>query len=149
MMFLIKQMERNGGSPKLWLEVWSRAKGIAEHDRAKHELRCLCKALQHAGSIDQLNLATLSCMETLSRRIQSIVDARELYNARNRIKEPGQTGQLPVVAEAAEAVADGNLPAGAPGGRKRGGGRGRRRPNELAAGQKMLAALHARFFLCH
>ena len=32
----------------------------------------------------------------------------------------------PWVAEAAETVADGNLPAGALGGRKRGGGRGRR-----------------------
>ncbi|CAE7694882.1 pksN [Symbiodinium sp. CCMP2456] len=38
-LFLIKQMERNGGSPKLWLDLWSRSRGIAETDRVRHELR--------------------------------------------------------------------------------------------------------------
>ena len=74
-LFLIKQMERSGGNPKLWLDIWSRARGVAENDRAKHELRCLCEVLQNAGSLDCLNLPALSCVETVSRRIQSIVDA--------------------------------------------------------------------------
>ena len=56
-------------APKLWLDLWCRRKGIAEHDRGKHELRCLCDALQQAGSVDCLNL------ETIARRIQSVVDA--------------------------------------------------------------------------
>ena len=82
-LFLIKQMERNGGNPKLWLDLWCRARGIAENDRAKHELRCLCEALYHAGTVDCLNVASLACMETLSRRIQSVVDAYSVATGSN------------------------------------------------------------------
>ena len=63
-LWLIKQMECNGGSPKLWLDLWSRSRGIAETDRVKHELRCRLFELAFTGMHG-----------TLSRRIQSIVDA--------------------------------------------------------------------------
>ena len=36
------------------------------------------ECLEHGGSYDQLNLASLACVETISRRVQSIVDA---YNS--------------------------------------------------------------------
>ena len=75
---LIKHMQKNGGSPKLWLQVWSRFKGIQDNDRVMHEMRVLMECLEHGGSYDQLNLASLACMETISRRVQSIVDA---YNS--------------------------------------------------------------------
>ena len=41
----------------------------------KHELRCLIEGLFYAGTLDQFNLPTLACMETLARRVQTIVDA--------------------------------------------------------------------------
>ena len=63
-LFLINQTERSGGSPKLRLVVWSRARGVAENDCAKHELRCLCKALPHFGRMGEGKLPQrkLSCI---------------------------------------------------------------------------------------
>ena len=75
---VLKFMQKNGGSPKLWLQVWSRHKGVHEGDRVMHEMRALVECLEQGGSYDQLNLASLSSFECLARRIQSIVDA---YNA--------------------------------------------------------------------
>ena len=161
---LVKHMQRYGGDPKQWLELWCRQKGIAEQDRVKHELRCLMDALYYGGSYDQLNLPVLASFEAIARRIQCIVDAYsqggsaapdwgnaklftgylgpddlvmpqlttwaarkgkeevELHQARNRMKElkkPANVGE-----EAAQAVADGGLPAG-----------GRPRPKRGARGK--------------
>ena len=65
-------------TPKQWLLVWSRHKGIHDNDRVMHEMRALLEAFEYAGTYDQLNLGSLACMETLGRRMQSIVDA---YNS--------------------------------------------------------------------
>ena len=75
---LMKYMGRNGGSPKQWLLTWARHKNIHDNDRVMHEMRALLEALEQAGCYDQLNLGSLACMETLGRRVQSIVDA---YNS--------------------------------------------------------------------
>ena len=117
-----------------------------------HEMRALMNCLEHGGCYDQLNLPSLACMETVGRRVQSIVDAYssggssapdwgaakiisgyqgpedlvmsslrswaakrgkeevELAAARSKIKD---FKKLALPAEdAAEAIADGNLPAG-------------------------------------
>ena len=75
---LIKHMHKHGGSPKLWLQSWARFKGIQENDRVMHEMRALMEVLEHGGCYDQLNLTSLACMESVGRRVQSIVDA---YNS--------------------------------------------------------------------
>lgn len=72
---LSKHMLRNGGDPRLWLQVWARHKGIAESDRVMFELRTLIEILYLGGVYDQLNMASLSSFESAARRIQSIVDA--------------------------------------------------------------------------
>ena len=74
-MHMVKAMERQGGDPKGWLEIWCRSRGIADSDRVKHELRCLVEAFWLGGTFDQLNLPVLSSFETLSRRIAAIVEA--------------------------------------------------------------------------
>ena len=75
---LMKYMLKNGGSPKQWLQIWARHKGVYENDRAMHEMRPLLECFEHAGCYDQLNLGSLASFQTLGRRVQSIVDA---YNS--------------------------------------------------------------------
>lgn len=70
---LLKHMNKYGGDPKQWLELWARQKGIAEQDRVKHELRCLMDILYYGGTFYQLNLPVLGSFE--ARRIQCFVDA--------------------------------------------------------------------------
>eukprot|EP00438_Fugacium_kawagutii_P024261 Skav223122 [mRNA] locus=scaffold419:830256:833692:- [translate_table: standard] len=72
---MLKHMQRFGGDPKQWLELWCRQKSIADQDRVKHELRCLMDALYYGGVYDQLNLPVLASFESIARRVQCIVDA--------------------------------------------------------------------------
>ena len=74
-MHLLKQMHRNGGDARLWLQLWARQKNIVDTDRVMHEMRCLTDILYHGATFDQLNLPVLASMETASRRIQCIVEA--------------------------------------------------------------------------
>ncbi len=74
-MHLLKQMHRNGGDARLWLQLWARQKNIVDSDRVMHEMRCLTDILYHAATFDQLNLPVLASMEAASRRIQCIVEA--------------------------------------------------------------------------
>ena len=68
-------MERQGGDPKQWLDKWLREKKLESNDRVAHELRCLTDVLYLAGSVDQLNMGGLCCIESLCRRIAAIVEA--------------------------------------------------------------------------
>ena len=70
-----KHMLRRGGDPKLWMQVWMRRHSLMDSDRVVHELRTLVATLYLAGVYDQLNLGSLSCLECVSRRIQTIVEA--------------------------------------------------------------------------
>ena len=72
---VIKHSERHGGDPRLWLQMWLRAKHIETNDRTYHELKVLGDALFYAGTFDQLNIPALISMEVVCRRIQAIVDA--------------------------------------------------------------------------
>ena len=71
-------MERHGGSPRQWVDLYLREKGFSNADRVTHELRMLTEVFQMAGTFVQLNLASLSCMELLARRIPSIVEAHAI-----------------------------------------------------------------------
>ena len=64
-----------GGSPKLWLEVFIREKGLAWNDCIVHELRVLIDALEVAVYYDQINAGAITSMEILARRVQAILDA--------------------------------------------------------------------------
>lgn len=72
---LAKHMEKHGGDPRLWLQMWCRTKHIDLRDRTYHELKVLRDVLYFAGTFDQLNLPALMSIETVSRRIQAIADA--------------------------------------------------------------------------
>lgn len=72
---LLKQMFRNGGSPKHWLQTWARYKAIQENDRIMFEMRTLVDAVELGCCYDQLNCPALASFEVLSRRIMAIVDA--------------------------------------------------------------------------
>jgi hypothetical protein len=71
----VTHMERYGGTPRLWLQLWARARGVEEGDRVHHELSCLVEILEIAGTYDQINIGSLACMEECCRRLQAIVDA--------------------------------------------------------------------------
>ena len=70
-----KHMQRHGGDPKLWMQIWMRKHNLSDSDRVVHELRTLVDTLYLAGVYDQLNLGSLGCLECVSRRIKTIVEA--------------------------------------------------------------------------
>jgi hypothetical protein len=72
---LIRHIERTGGDPRLWLQIWLRTKKIEETDRVAHEMKVLVDALYFGGIYDQLNLPALVCIEVVCRRLQLIVEA--------------------------------------------------------------------------
>lgn len=71
----IKHMERHGGDPRMWLQMWMRTKHISTTDRVYHEMKVLCDALFYAGTFDQVNIPALMGFEVVCRRMQAIVDA--------------------------------------------------------------------------
>ena len=76
--YLAKHMERHGRTPRGWLDIFVRDKGLVSTDRVVHELRVLVEILELGGSYDQLNIACLASFEFLCRRIQTIVDAHAI-----------------------------------------------------------------------
>lgn len=70
-----KHFDKNGGDPRLWLQLFEADKGIKRTDRLHHELATLIDALYYAGSVDCLNLGGLLCLEVIARRLESIVEA--------------------------------------------------------------------------
>ena len=72
---LAKHMERHGGDPRLWLQLWQREKKLESTDRVIHEMKVLIDTLYYAGAYDCLNLGALISIEIVCRRIQTIVDA--------------------------------------------------------------------------
>jgi hypothetical protein len=72
---LIRHIERTGGDPRLWLQLWLRAKKIEESDRVAHEMKVLVDALYFGGIYDQLNMPALISLEVICRRLQLIVEA--------------------------------------------------------------------------
>ena len=72
---LIKHTERQGGDPRLWLQLWLRSKHIEQTDRTYHEMKVLVDTLYYAGTYDQVNIPALVSLEVVCRRLQAIVDA--------------------------------------------------------------------------
>ena len=72
---LIKHTERQGGDPRLWLQLWMRTKHIETTDRTYHEMKVLVDVLYYAGTYDQVNIPGFMCLEVVCRRLQAIVDA--------------------------------------------------------------------------
>ncbi|CAK0823925.1 unnamed protein product, partial [Prorocentrum cordatum] len=72
---MCKHMERHGGDPRLWLDLFIRMKGLGQNDRVVHELRTIVEALYQGGVYDQLNMGGLMMVEVLTRRAAAVVDA--------------------------------------------------------------------------
>lgn len=72
---LLKHTETQGGDPRLWRQLWSRAKHIEPTDRTFHEMKMLTEVLYLAGTYDQVNIPGLMSLEVVCRRVQAIVDA--------------------------------------------------------------------------
>ncbi|CAK0901919.1 unnamed protein product [Prorocentrum cordatum] len=72
---MCKHMQRHGGDPRLWLDLFIRMKGLGQGDRVVHELRAIVEALYQGGVYDQLNMGGLMMVEVLSRRVAAVVDA--------------------------------------------------------------------------
>ena len=72
---MVKHMQRHGGDPLQWLEMWSRVKKLDAGDRVMREMKVVCDCLYYGGVYDQVNMAGLASFEVIARRVQSIVDA--------------------------------------------------------------------------
>ena len=70
-----RHFDKNGGDPRLWLQLFESDKGIKRTDRLHHELATLVDTLYYAGSVDQLNIGGNLCLEIVARRLESIVEA--------------------------------------------------------------------------
>jgi hypothetical protein len=66
---------RSGGHPMQYLENWIQKKNIGENDRNYHELESLLQILEDAACHDQLNLGGNLFVETLTRRVTSMIEA--------------------------------------------------------------------------
>ena len=75
MQWLCRHIKNNGNTPTAFLTRVKQETKMNEGERSAHELEVLLNAVELAGSVDQLNLANLSCMELIGRRIQLILDA--------------------------------------------------------------------------
>ncbi|CAK0841016.1 unnamed protein product [Prorocentrum cordatum] len=64
------------GGPKMWLLSFCRGHGISSKDRSCHELTALVQALWLAGTYDGLNLGGVAALESVARRLVTIVEAR-------------------------------------------------------------------------
>ncbi|CAK0867672.1 unnamed protein product, partial [Prorocentrum cordatum] len=72
---MAKRFERAGGGPLSWLALWLRGKGVGHNERAAIEMTTLLTAVQHPGSHDQLNIASLASTEVMRRRVAQITEA--------------------------------------------------------------------------
>ena len=72
---VMRHFDRNGGDPRLWMQLFMTDKGLKRGDRLYHELNTLIDALYYAGSVDCLNVGGLVCLEILARRVETITEA--------------------------------------------------------------------------
>jgi hypothetical protein len=66
---------KGGGHPMQYLENWIQKKNIGDNDRNYHELESLLQILEDAACHDQLNLGGNLFVETLTRRVTSMIEA--------------------------------------------------------------------------
>ena len=70
-----RSFERIGGDPRRWRQNWLKEIGMSTKERTAIEVAVLTDAMFFAGTYDQLNGPSLSCMETLCLRVSQLVEA--------------------------------------------------------------------------
>ena len=75
LLHLMKHMERQGGNPRRWLQLFFSECKIDKSDRVFHEMTNLVEVVYLGGTYDQLNMPACVCFEKVSRRLQTIIDA--------------------------------------------------------------------------
>jgi hypothetical protein len=82
LLYWMKRVERHGGDPMRWLELWSGENNVDESDRVYHELKVHCEVLWYGGTYDQLNMGALVAFERIGRRVQTIMEAYKSGNGK-------------------------------------------------------------------
>ncbi|CAK0840736.1 unnamed protein product [Prorocentrum cordatum] len=72
---LFKNIQRQGGDPRLWYASWCREAGVSPQERMGIEMKLLTDILYLSGCYDQLNGPSLACIETVARRVCQIIEA--------------------------------------------------------------------------
>ena len=75
MLWLMKHIDRSGGSPTQWYHRFLSEARISPTDRNAHEIQVLARMLEYGVCYHQLNLPSLCCFEVLARRWQLLLDA--------------------------------------------------------------------------
>ena len=77
-MAMCQEMERDGGSPKLWYAEWCHVLNLSENGCLFREVGVLVESVWQAATCDQQNLGCMMCVEVLGRRRSQVVDATGL-----------------------------------------------------------------------
>ena len=95
-----EKFEGDGLTPIAWVEAYLARKKFGDNDRAAHELRSMGKTIECSLVYDQLNGASLCCLEHVSRRFQMIIGAHA-----DNAQQPNYVGADHYLEEGEEAVA--------------------------------------------
>ena len=101
-LWLVEKMESDGLGPTAWVEAYLARKKFGDNDRAAHELRSMGRTIETSLCYDQLNGASLCCLEHVARRFQLIIGA----HAENS-QQPNYVGADYYLEEGGEVVAPG------------------------------------------
>ena len=99
-LWLVEKFESDGLAPVAWVEAYLARKKFGDNDRAAHELRSMGKTIESSLCYDQLNGASLCCLEHVSRRFQMIIGAHA-----DNAQQPNYVGADHYLEEGEEAVA--------------------------------------------
>ncbi|CAK0901265.1 unnamed protein product [Prorocentrum cordatum] len=72
---LFKNIQRQGGDPRLFFPIWCRDSGVSPQERAGIEMKLLLEILYLSGCYDQVNGPSLASVEAVSRRVCQIIEA--------------------------------------------------------------------------
>ena len=99
-LWFVEKFESDGLAPIAWVEAYLARKKFGDNDRAAHELRSMGKTIECSLVYDQLNGASLCCLEHVSRRFQMIIGAHA-----DNAQQPNYVGADHYLEEGEEAVA--------------------------------------------
>ena len=86
-LWLMKHIERTGGSPMQWYTRYLAENKVAATSRIAYELQVLSRYFEYAGCYDMLNLPSLSCFEMAARRWQLLLDANSRDPGEGRFED--------------------------------------------------------------
>ncbi|CAK0907840.1 unnamed protein product [Prorocentrum cordatum] len=72
---LFKNIQRQGGDPRLFFPIWCRDSGVSPQGRTGIEMKLLLEILYLSGCYDQVNGPSLASVEAVSRRVRQIIEA--------------------------------------------------------------------------